>query len=451
MEAAMTGSFFVIGYGIFCLLIGLFTREAKSLSELAVADRNIGVLPMAASIAATWCAAPALFISAQHGYQSGIVGVLWFIVPNVICLLIFIPVSKAISRISNGLFSIPEIMGNRHGKYTKGAYTFSMFLVSFTIGAAQIVAGAKLITALTGFPYFWATVIIAIVVGVYCLYSGIRADVVTDCLQMFLLVIGSAFFVSWIIGIRWEGISTGIFGINNITPFSLSGWRFAWSMGIPTTLGLLAGAIGDQMFWQRAFAIKRGNIGKVFILGAIGFAVIPCCMALVGIIAAGSKFVPSDVSMVNLEFTSSVLPSWTIPIFTIMMMSGLFSTVDSNIVSCGVLTRSFIKSEKTLAPRMVMILVLGLIIIVANFSGTSVFNLFLAYGLMRSATVIPTLFSVKMEGLNDLHMALGVILATVVGMVVYLFGDKTIAFLLSYGISGLFPVVGKMVFRGVSK
>ena len=54
-----------------CGATALFTRKTNNGESFHVADRNIGTLVSALSIAATWIWAPSLFVSGQQAYQSG--------------------------------------------------------------------------------------------------------------------------------------------------------------------------------------------------------------------------------------------------------------------------------------------------------------------------------------------------------------------------------------------
>lgn len=62
------------------------------------------------------------------------------------------------------------------------------------------------------------------------------------------------------------------------------------SFGLSTAIGLISGPFGDQSFWQRAFSVKKGMIGKAFMVGALLFALVPISMGAMGFIAAGSGF-----------------------------------------------------------------------------------------------------------------------------------------------------------------
>lgn len=72
----------------------IFTKRTHDAESFHVADRRIGTGVAAMSIAATWIWAPSLFVSAEKAYTSGIPGLFWFLVPNVLCLVLFIPFAK---------------------------------------------------------------------------------------------------------------------------------------------------------------------------------------------------------------------------------------------------------------------------------------------------------------------------------------------------------------------
>ena len=74
----------------------LFSRKSKDADNFHVANRKLGMWQAAMSIAATWIWAPALFTSAEKAYSNGIPGLFWFLVPNVACLILFVPFAKRI-------------------------------------------------------------------------------------------------------------------------------------------------------------------------------------------------------------------------------------------------------------------------------------------------------------------------------------------------------------------
>ena len=74
----------------------LMTKKENNIERFCVGNRNTGWMISALSIAATWIWAPALFTSTENAYTKGFAGLFWFLVPNVLCLILFIPFAKRI-------------------------------------------------------------------------------------------------------------------------------------------------------------------------------------------------------------------------------------------------------------------------------------------------------------------------------------------------------------------
>lgn len=94
----MTGIILLVIYTVVMLAVTFKDRARDSLA-FNVSNRNIGTWSGALSIAATWIWAPALFVSAEKSYSWGWQGLAWFLVPNVLCLMIFSPFANRIRKI----------------------------------------------------------------------------------------------------------------------------------------------------------------------------------------------------------------------------------------------------------------------------------------------------------------------------------------------------------------
>lgn len=101
----MTGTLVLIAYTMLMITATLWlTHRAKGSEDFCVSDRKIGLFQSSMSIASTWIWAPALFVSAEKAYIQGWVGLFWFTVPNVLCLIFFAGYAVKIrKRFPNGL------------------------------------------------------------------------------------------------------------------------------------------------------------------------------------------------------------------------------------------------------------------------------------------------------------------------------------------------------------
>lgn len=454
----MNGIMVLVVYAV--IMIGatvIFTKRDKDSDSFYVGNRNMGTVSSAMSIAATWIWAPALFTSAEKAYLNGVPGLFWFLVPNIICLLIFIPFAKRIRKeMPNGI----TLSGYMHEKYrsdkVKQVYLFQLTALTILSTAVQLLAGGKILSAATGLPLWVMTIALAVIAFSYSQISGIKASVLTDAIQMIFLLVACIIFVPWaldlnggISSIQLSGIS-GEFG----KLFSESGLEVFLGFGLPTAIGLFAGPFGDQCFWQRAFSIGEKKIGRSFLLGAALFAVVPFSMGILGFIAAGIGFIPKDTGMVNFELIQALFPRWVIVPFMFMLISGLLSTVDSNLCAISSLTTdlkavSVLESKsKIKISKLSMVLLLIVAVLIANIPGLTVTHMFLFYGTLRATTMLPTMLTLMKIRMTSMGVVAGIITSFVVGLPIFAYGTvlnsgayKTLGSLLTVLLSGIVGII----------
>lgn len=409
----------------------IFTRRAASAESFHVADRRIGSVVAAMSIAATWIWAPSLFTSSEMAYTKGVPGMTWFLVPNVLCLILFIPFAKRIRK------QYPEgitLTGYMTEKYrspkVKGIYSFQLGALAVLSTAVQLLAGGKTLALLTGLPFWSMTLALAAIAYSYSRFSGIKASVATDVVQLGIILLGDVLLVT--LGLRMTGglqaVQAGLGSVSGeyASLTSASGVEVLLSFGLPTAVGLISGPFGDQCFWQRAFSIREDRIGRSFLGAAILFALVPIAMGTIGFLAAGTGFQATDPGMVNFEFVMSLLPAWVLVPFLFMVISGLLSTVDSNLCAAASLTTDWMTDEgpdNIRASRRVMLALLAVSILIANIPGLTVTHLFLFYGTLRASTLLPTVMTLLGKRLSAGGVYAGVLTALCVGLPIFACGN----------------------------
>lgn len=405
----------------------LLSHKASSTESFHVADRRLGLWKSAMSIAATWIWAPALFTSAEKAYTTGWPGLFWFLVPNVLCLLVFVPFAQRIrAQMPEGVTVSGYMAEHYRSKPVHGVYLFELSALTVLSTAVQLLAGAKILAAVTSWPFWMLTVVLALIAFSYSQYSGIRASVLTDALQMLLMLGCCALLVP--LALRGNGSASLVKGLAGVTGeftrlFDQNGLTVLLSFGLPSAIGLLAAPFGDQCFWQRAFSIRKDKMGRAFRLGALLFAVVPLSMGLLGFVAAGSEFAAADSGMVGFELVQSIFPAWVMLPFLFMLISGLLSTVDSNLCAAASLTSDFGGDMK--AAKGFMLLVLALAVLIANIPGLTVTGLFLVYGALRSTTMLPTVLTLKGKALSAHGIFAGVLASLAIGMPIFIVGTIT--------------------------
>ena len=95
-----------------------------------------------------------------------------------------------------------------------------------------------------------------------------------------------------------------------------------------------------------------------------------------------------------------------------------------------------------------MILLLAVGIAVANIPGLTITHLFLMYGTLRAATLLPTVFTLKGVNMTPQGVVAGIITALIIGLPVFGYGNirgialyKTVGSLFTVFLSGMISLL----------
>jgi Na+/proline symporter len=230
-------------------------------------------------------------------------------------------------------------------------------------------------------------------------------------------------------------ITEGFHGIEGIGSILDPG--VAFSFGIVTAIGLIAGAISDQQYWQRSFAIKKKQLVGSFIFGALLFGIVPIAMSTLGFIGANSALGISlpegiDVSMIGVQTVATLLPSWAVFLFIIMLLAGLSSTLDSGLSAASSLwvidvskAKSDDKAISSARYAMVGIGVLGLAVALGALylPGFGLKHLWWVFNTIAACVMVPTVLSLYWNKLSEKGVFWGILVAFVVGVPLFIYGN----------------------------
>lgn len=440
MFSPAEGIVLIVVYGAVSFALTWATARGRmSKVEFLLAGRRLGVWESAFSIAATWIWAPALFLASEKAYTQGVAGVFWFTAPNVLCLIVFAFFAERIRRLAPRGVTLSEYMRERYSRRVQVVYLIQLIGLAACSFAVQLLAGGMVLASLTGLPFFAVTAALAAVALAYSLFSGLRASVVTDYAQMVVILAVMLGIVPWAVSAAggWEVVRAGMGGRSGQFGGLVSGdsLSVAWSFGLPVTIGLMAGPFGDQSFWQRAFATQANHVRGAFLRGALVFAVVPLGLSLLGFLAAGMSWDVSDTALVNLEAVRRLLPPWAMLPMAVMLLSGLVSTLDSNLCAvsslCGhdlLVGRGVSRPCGHTVVRvsrwsMVVLAIAG--VAIANIPGMRILYLFLFYGTLRASTLLPTVFTLLSHRVGERGVFVGIVLAIGLGLPLFSYGNFT--------------------------
>lgn len=436
------GYIFLAVFGVAMFLLTYYFarwKKRKTVEGFLVANRKVGWFFGGSSIAASWIWAPALFVSVQMAYEQGLAGMFWFTFPNIIALAIFAFLAPRIrKRLPKG-YTLPQYIKyrletNRVHKMYLVPYVFYQ-VMAVTV---QLFAGGSLMSLLTGIPLLTLMPLLGIIALAYTLVSGLKASIITDFVQLALLFgIGAIILpMTWGAAGGIPSIMDGIRGLSGVAMFD---GNVAFSFGLVTAIGLLAGSISDQQYWQRSFAIRQKQLVKSFIFGALLFGVVPLVLSTLGFIAANGTsgiILPEgiDVSMIGVQAVAQLLPSWATMLFVIMLLAGLSSTLDSGLSAASSLWVTDImkktnqqRSVKLARLAMIGVLLIGLAIAISviYIPGFGLQHLWWIFNTIAACVAVPTVLSLYWNKLSERGVFWGVLVAFVVGIPLFIYGNVT--------------------------
>ena len=444
----------IVAYFAAMLVLVFFLRKReKTKCEFLVANRSMPWLLTAFSMAATWVWAPSMFVASEKAYTQGIAGVFWFVVPNVLTLVLFAFFANKMRKLRPDGWTFSDYIREKYSNRCHSLYLVESFGLQIMSFAVQLLAGATIFSKITGISFTTTTVVMAVCPLFYTFACGIRSSIITDFWKMLWIVI--VLVAGLPIMLSNAGSSALVNGLGGITGdfgslFSHNGLLVALGFGIPTTIGLLSGTFGDQMFWQRVFCVKADKVKRTMMMAALIFAVVPISLALFGFIAAGAGLDISDTQLTNVGAVIAFCPKWFLYLFFVLILAGLISTVDSIICAVSSVAghdvsarafnawvKRFEKKEKISwvlewaaadgvgVARVSMIAVTIVAVLIANIPGLTILYLFLLYGTLRSSVMLPTVFAILGKRMTERGMFYGILTSMLVGLPVFAYGNFT--------------------------
>lgn len=435
-----TGFVFLAIFAIVMIAITYFFTRSQSgewtRESFLVANRNVPWWLGGPSIAASWIWAGALFVSTQMAFEKGLAGIFWFTFPNVLALILFaIWAPKIKEKFPQG-YTLPQFIREKfQSKKLHALYLIPFFFNQILAITFNVFAGGAMLSLLTGISLTTLIPILAGIALLYTLISGVRASIVTDMVQMILIIGGIIIIVPWAImnGGGFAAVAGGFGGVTGaLTNIFNPGVMF--SLGIINSIGLISGTIVDQQYWQRTFALRTGHLRRSFTFGGILFAIVPILLGCLGFLAANPALgvlIPSgtDMSLTGVLTVAHLLPHAVTVIFVIIMMAGLSSTIDSGISAASSLWVTDVQHKTRVIPtaRWAMFFTTLAAVAIAYgahfIDGIGLQHLwFLSISMVASVSV-PTVIALYKDNLSVNGYFWGILLAIIVGMPLFFYAN----------------------------
>lgn len=432
--------FFLFGISMSCL-VWLCTRRTRSIQSFLAADRNVSLFRGALSLAVTWIWAPALFICSMQGFLNGLPGVFWFTAPNILCFFLFAPLAVRLRRRMPDGFTLPEFINQRFSGDTRVHLTYVSLSLSYQLGSLVInsLAGGGLLHAVSGIDIKVSILMMSSIALGYTWLSGLKASIFTDTIQMLMVLALGFVLIPWCLGKAGDSslVERGLGGVEGLHRSLFDPW-IAFSVGIPMTLGLLSGPITDQVFYQRAWAVRQKDLVRMFLLGGLIFGCVPLLLSTLGFLGAGlvqqGALTVSDPQYIGPTVIAHILSKPALLCFCLMTFAALCSTMDS--ACCAVASLGSIdiykrylnpnasENELLKASRLSM-LILTLVGTCIALLQPKLLWVFLIYGAIASAGMFPTLFAFFSERVTARVIFLSLSIPLVLGTPISIYANIT--------------------------
>ncbi|WP_192497101.1 sodium:solute symporter family protein [Gulosibacter chungangensis] len=368
---------------------------------------RIGYGISAASMTATWIWAASMYASATSGYTYGVSGPIHYGLWGALMILLIYPFGRRIRKVAPRAHTIAEVMFARHGRASQLMLAGSNILGSIISLTSNLIAGGALVSMLSPFTFSQGIIAIAAGVLLYTLWSGFRASVLTDFMQV-ILMLGAVIIIIPVVFFMAGGPDLFVTGKDNLTPqqqdfFSSDAF---FNQGAPYIAAVLAYAIGNQTIAQRLFAVQEKYIKKTFITATIGYGATIIGIGMLGVIAlyAGVEPMGGDVNNLIPQMAATYLPPILLCAFFVMIIGSLSSTADADLTALASIMMADIYGQniagKKYANPRVMIWVGRITMIVAiatglYFAGSqlNILDLLVFVGALWGALVFPVIAS----------------------------------------------------------
>lgn len=428
---------------IICAIVLIRERGQQStVDRFLVAERGVSGTLGSMSIAASWIWAPAIFISSQTGYRWGFAGLLWFCLPNMCALLIFAPLAAQVRRKLPTGYSYIEFLGIGDKSFLKFQLVLQLTM-QIVIFAIQLVAGAEVLTVLTGGSYTAMVIGMATTPVCYTCFAGLRTSVFTDALQYVVIATSAAILL-----ICFPGTITDI----DPHPFKPLNTDLIWEFGLSSALGLIVAIFADHQQWQRAFAIVEHRIVPTFYKAAAMHGFVTLSLGTLGCLIFADGFQPNRFDLVGFEYVKTHYGALFTPLFVVMAMCALISTLDSALCAFASLAMKELSTGSITLSKgrasMVLLAFAGSIIAIQR---PSLLTLWFIGSTIRLSAFIPTIVSIIKKGATTRLYSQATLAGLFFGGGIFILGLtsgnsqlRTLGMLTSLLLPGLFLSIGTL-------
>lgn len=363
--------------------VGVRVGRDRDLEEFSVARGSQSGVSLGLSFFASGVGAWILFAPPEVGASIGIAGVVGYAVAATVPLLGLVLVGGRLRALMPEGHGLMEFVRLRFGRAFH-AYVLAITLLFMVVAlCAELTAAGGVLARLSDADPRIGIVAIAAVAAAYTAFGGLRASMVTDRWQAYLL-----FGLLVIVGVTLVG------NLPSTTSEEVRPLREVDRLGIEVALTLIIAVTAPNLFhngyWQRVWAARDQHaLNRGALIGALLRLPVVLLAGLVGLLAAEAAVELGDPPVPFFALLGEP-PAWVLVVVLLLTVALVASTVDTlqNGLAAAVVTE---RPRLGLTGGRVATVLLTVPAVIVAFEGLSVLRIFLFADLLCAATIVPAL------------------------------------------------------------
>jgi len=416
----------IIAVSLLFAVIGiLYSRKHQGLSNYLTAGRNVGTTSLTTSLVASALGAWILFGPASAATWGGIGAVIGYSLGTAFPMIAFIFLGTKIRKVFPRGHTLTEFI---HYKFGKNLFKLILILTIFYMFiflCAEVTAVSMLVNYISGTPLWLTATLVIVTTLVYTLYGGLRASILTDNIQFFIVIILLLICAYYLFSLNSDSISFQVIQTNSQHLLS-SKYIPNYTAGLTFFIAVAATNLFHQGNWQRVFAAKNNKVLKKSLW--VSFIIIIPIVFFMGISGIIAISLDSAVNP-DLAFFSILLKDKTeflSVIIIILAVSLAISTIDTlvNAISSLVVVdgknlygdpkkRDFLRLSK------IFIIILSVISLIIASKGFSILYLFLLADLLCCAAVFTVFYGFYQKNFNERNAIISILIGLFLGLLLF--------------------------------
>ncbi len=193
----------VIAYAVAITALGLWTaRYIRTSGDFFVAGRALGPALVFSSMLAANIGAGATVGAAGLAYNDGVSAWWWSGSAGIGSLVLAFWVGPRLWRLAKAhdFFTTGDFLEFRYGPSVRAVIALLIALISLVILAAQLIAGAAIVSVITGAPRWVGAVVGGSVMTIYFAAGGLLGTAWVNTLQLVVMLVGFVAALPFVLG-----------------------------------------------------------------------------------------------------------------------------------------------------------------------------------------------------------------------------------------------------------